>query len=112
MQIKIVFDGGAYAAGKIVPNILPGRIPKTPYSVPDAKIERMARLHEHRARRLPARARRRADPFALESHLDVVARELQLDPLELRLRNAIAKAIPTWTGIRTKMPTALRCFGR
>jgi CO/xanthine dehydrogenase Mo-binding subunit len=89
MQIKIVFDGGAYAAGKIVPNILPGRIPKTPYNVPNAKIERMAVY----TNTVPGGFLRAPGDvqilFALESHLDVIARELQLDPLEVRLRNAM-----------------------
>jgi CO/xanthine dehydrogenase Mo-binding subunit len=89
LHAKIVFDGGAYAAGKIVPSLIPGRIPKTPYSVPNAFVERMAVY----TNTVPGGFLRAPGDvqilFALESHVDVMARALGIDPLEFRLRNAL-----------------------
>jgi CO/xanthine dehydrogenase Mo-binding subunit len=89
LEVKIIFDGGAYGAGKIVPNILPGRIPKTPYSIPNTKLERMAVY----TNTVPGGFLRAPGDvqilFAIESHIDVCARGLGIDPLEFRLRNAL-----------------------
>src|SRR5579875_1882087 len=89
LHVKIVFDGGAYAAGKIVPNLIPGRIPKTPYSIPNTFVERMAVY----TNTVPGGFLRAPGDvqilFALESHIDVMARALGIDPIEFRLRNAL-----------------------
>lgn len=89
LHAKIVFDGGAYAAGKIVPNLIPGRIPKTPYNVPHTFLERTAVY----TNTVPGGFLRAPGDvqilFALESHMDVMAHELGIDPLEFRLRNAL-----------------------
>jgi CO/xanthine dehydrogenase Mo-binding subunit len=89
LHAKIVFDGGAYAAGKIVPNLIPGRIPKTPYSIANTFVERTAVY----TNTVPGGFLRAPGDvqilFALESHMDVMARGLGIDPLEFRLRNAL-----------------------
>jgi CO/xanthine dehydrogenase Mo-binding subunit len=41
MDIRVVFDGGAYAANKPVPWLMPGRGPKLPYKIEHAQVERM-----------------------------------------------------------------------
>jgi CO/xanthine dehydrogenase Mo-binding subunit len=86
---KIVFDGGAYAAGKPVPQLIPGVTPKTPYYFRNSRLERICVY----TNTVPAgHVRAPADVqimFALESHVDMIARELGADPLEFRLRNAI-----------------------
>jgi CO/xanthine dehydrogenase Mo-binding subunit len=89
VDIRALFDGGAYAAGKGLPWLVPGRTPKIPYAIPNAHVERMAVY----TNTIPAGiVRAPADfqtLFAVESLMDMIAAELGLDPLELRMRNAI-----------------------
>jgi CO/xanthine dehydrogenase Mo-binding subunit len=86
---RIVFNGGAYAAGKPVPQLIPGVTPKTPYYFRNSRLERICAY----TNTVPAgHVRAPADiqiMFALESHVDMIARELGIDPLEFRLKNAI-----------------------
>ena len=90
-QARVVFDGGAYAAGKPVAGLLPGgpTLTLAGYHVPAARVEAVAVY----TNTLPAgHARAPSQPqltFAAESHLDLIARAMQIDPLELRERNAI-----------------------
>lgn len=86
---RIIFNGGAYAAAKPVPWLLPGGFSKTPYRIPNARTEFMTVYTNE----LPAgHVRAPSDiqiAFALESHLDMIARELGIDPIDFRMRNAI-----------------------
>jgi CO/xanthine dehydrogenase Mo-binding subunit len=90
-QARVVFDGGAYAAGKPVAGLLPGgpTLTLAGYRVPAARVEATAVY----TNTVPAgHARAPSQPqhtFAAESHLDLIARALEIDPLELRERNAI-----------------------
>jgi len=89
LELRTLYDGGAYAAGKIIPTILPGQVPKLPYRIDDAHVERIAAY----TNTIPGGFVRAPGDvqmlYALESHLDMVARELGIDPLAFRLRNAI-----------------------
>ena len=89
LELRTLYDGGAYAAGKIIPTILPGQVPKLPYRIDDVRVERIAAY----TNTIPGGFVRAPGDvqilFALESHLDMVARELGIDPLAFRLRNAI-----------------------
>ena len=90
-QGRVVFDGGAYAAGKPVAGLLPGgpTLTLAGYRVPAARVEAVAVY----TNTLPAgHARAPSQPqhtFAAESHLDLIAHAMQIDPVELRVRNAI-----------------------
>ena len=42
LDMRVLFDGGAYAAAKGVPWLQPGRCPKLPYAVPNARVERIS----------------------------------------------------------------------
>ncbi len=88
LDIRVVFDGGAYAAGKPVPWLMPGRAPKLPYRIDHAQVERMTVY----TNTIPGGFIRAPGDvqtvFAVESAIDMLAAELQLDPLDLRLRNA------------------------
>jgi CO/xanthine dehydrogenase Mo-binding subunit len=89
LDIRVLFDGGAYAAAKVIPNIIPGPPPKIPYRCLNTRLQRLAAYTNS----LPAGFVRAPGDiqfmFALESHIDIVARELGIDPLEFRLRNAV-----------------------
>ena len=90
-EARVVFDGGAYAAGKPVAGLLPGgpTLTLAGYQVPAARVEAVAVY----TNMLPAgHARAPSQPqhtFAAESHLDLIARAMEIDPVELRARNAI-----------------------
>lgn len=90
-EARCVFDGGAYAAGKPTPALIPGdgTFTLAGYHVPAARIEVISAY----TNQLPAgNARSPGQPqvnFAAESHLDIAAREMGIDPLALRERNAI-----------------------
>jgi CO/xanthine dehydrogenase Mo-binding subunit len=88
LDIRVVFDGGAYAAGKPVPWLMPGRCPKLPYKIEHAQVERATAY----TNTIPGGFVRAPGDiqtiFAFESMLDIVAAQLHIDPLELRMRNA------------------------
>jgi CO/xanthine dehydrogenase Mo-binding subunit len=90
-ESRVVYDGGAYAAGKPVPTLLPGDAMLTlaGYRIPASRVEAMAVY----TNTLPTgHARSPGQPqnaFAAESHMDLIARDMGIDPLELRERNAI-----------------------
>lgn len=90
-EARVLLDGGAYAAGKPVVHLLPGDAMLTlaGYHVPSARVEATTVYTNS----VPAgHARAPGQPqnaFAAESHLDLIAEALGIDPLELRLRNAI-----------------------
>ncbi|MGH2378077.1 MAG: xanthine dehydrogenase family protein molybdopterin-binding subunit, partial [Candidatus Limnocylindria bacterium] len=90
-EARVVLNGGAYAASKPVPHLLPGDALFTlaGYRVPAARVEAMTVY----TNTVPAgHVRAPGQPqnaFAVESHVDLIARALGIDPLELRLRNAL-----------------------
>ena len=97
---RVVFDGGAYAAGKPVPTLMPGDAMLTlaGYHVPAARVEAMAVY----TNQVPAgHARAPGQPqnaFAAESHMDLIAHDLGIDPLELRERNVLRSGDVDITG--------------
>jgi CO/xanthine dehydrogenase Mo-binding subunit len=88
LDVRVLFDGGAYAAGKPVPWLMPGRCPKLPYAIQHAQIERMTAY----TNTIPGGFVRAPGDiqtiFAIESLIDMIAADLRIDPLELRMRNA------------------------
>lgn len=90
-EARALFDGGAYAAGKPVAFLMPGDAMLTlaGYHVPAARVE-VTTVYTNQ---LPAGHDRAPgqpqNSFAAESHLDLIARSLGIDPLDLRVRNAI-----------------------
>ncbi len=90
MDAKIVFNGGAYAAGKPAPTLLPGLDPKLPYDIPAGRLERTSVY----TNTVPGGHMRAPGDvqfiFAVESHIDMIACELRIDPLEMRMRNAVS----------------------
>ncbi len=76
-DIRVVFDGGAYAAGKPVPWLMPGRAPKLPYKIEHAQVERMTVY----TNTIPGGFVRAPGDiqtiFAVESLIDMIAQDLQ-----------------------------------
>jgi carbon-monoxide dehydrogenase large subunit len=87
LHVNALFDGGAYAAGKVIPTILPGPETKFPYGIPNQSLERTAVYTNS----VPGGFMRAPGDiqcvFAAESAMDLVARELGIEPLEFRMLN-------------------------
>ncbi|HXP93783.1 MAG TPA: xanthine dehydrogenase family protein molybdopterin-binding subunit [Candidatus Binatia bacterium] len=107
MDIRVLYNGGAYAAGKPVPTLLPGGAAKSPYSIPHMRQERAAVY----TNTIPSgHVRAPGDiqiHFAVESHVDMIAHELGIDPIEFRLRNAIGEGEPDVDGTPYREPRAV-----
>lgn len=88
-QVKVFFDTGAFASFKVGKTL--GGSPKAagPYNIPNVKIDAYCIY----TNKIPGgHCRAPGDPqvaFAFESHMDAIARELSIDPLEFRLMNAL-----------------------
>lgn len=95
-----LFDGGAYAAGKPTVRLMVegGVSTLEGYRVPAARHEAATVYTNHVPgghMRAPGQPQ---NVFASESHLDLIARELGLDPLELRRRNVAGPGDMTTSG--------------
>jgi CO/xanthine dehydrogenase Mo-binding subunit len=99
-EASALIDGGAYAAGKPNPDLVPPKFPLAlaGYHVPAARLDAKTVY----TNTVPGgNARSPGQPqsaFAGESHIDLIAHELDIDPLELRLRNAIRPGQPDVAG--------------
>jgi len=108
VRMRIVLDGGAYAStsGAVIANAV--SFACGPYRVPNALIEGAAVYTNNP----PCGAMRGFGSvqscFAAEAQMDLLAAELGLDPIELRLRNALAPGdvLPTGQRITGSFPVA------
>jgi CO/xanthine dehydrogenase Mo-binding subunit len=95
-QIKVYWNGGAYGAMKPIPTVnLPGAVKAAgSYNIPNVKIDSYAiytnsvPCGHFRSPGLVQLA------FAGESQIDMIAETLKIDPLDLRLRNALKDGDP------------------
>lgn len=109
MEAKVVFDGGAYAGFKhAVGGTLGGpRFAGSSYRIPAIRIEAICVYTNHVS---GTQVRSPGCPqtiFAVESQLDLIARELGMDTVEFRLRNLLDDGEPNplgqkWQEIRAK----------
>jgi CO/xanthine dehydrogenase Mo-binding subunit len=106
-QARLVFNCGAYGAFIPLHTVHGGVHAGGPYRIPHIEIECL-RVYTNT---VPAGHMRAPGApqtvFAVESHMDMIAHELGLDPLEFRLRNALVEgdASPLgerWRHIRCK----------
>jgi CO/xanthine dehydrogenase Mo-binding subunit len=93
---NVVYDGGAYAAGKPGPTLCPGMTgySTVPYHIPEAVADIMTVYTNTIA---GAHVRSPADVqvfFAWEQHVDMIARDLGIDALELRMLNVVRAGEP------------------
>jgi CO/xanthine dehydrogenase Mo-binding subunit len=107
-RIKILLDGGAYASSSTAVTANAGCFACGPYAVPNALIE-CTTVYTNNP---PCGAMRGFGAvqtcFASEAQMDKLAKELEMDPVELRLRNALAPGdtIPTGQKITGSFPVA------
>ncbi|HYK54288.1 MAG TPA: xanthine dehydrogenase family protein, partial [Candidatus Eremiobacteraceae bacterium] len=88
MRASIVFDTGAYIGWGGGSALIASMLASAPYRIPNLDIEsRLVYTNKQNAGPVRAPGGPQAN-FAKELHLDQLARELGIDPLEFRLRNA------------------------
>jgi CO/xanthine dehydrogenase Mo-binding subunit len=98
-QSEVLVDGGAYAAGKVAPGlVIPAHNTLSAYHVPVTRLE----VKTVYTNSIPGGSMRApGDPqsmFASECHVDMIARDLGIDPIELRRRNALRDGEKAVTG--------------
>ncbi len=96
MEIDVVYNGGAFAAGKPLATLVPGHGIKVPYNIPNASVN-YTTVYTNAVPTGHLRSPSEVQiAFAIESHLDTIAAALSIDPIDFRLRNV---AIDGHTGI-------------
>lgn len=96
-QVKAFFNGGAYGAMKPIPSVnLPGAVKAAgSYRIPNVKIDSYAVYTNS----VPCGHFRSPGMvqlvFAGESQIDMIGETLRIDPLEMRIRNALRDGDPT-----------------
>jgi CO/xanthine dehydrogenase Mo-binding subunit len=106
IDVRVLYDGGAYGAAKPGPGCLPGRCPKIPYAVEHARVERISAY----TNTIPgAFVRAPGDVqilFGVESLVDMAAAELHIDPIEFRALNAVTETDSDFEGNPYAQPRA------
>jgi CO/xanthine dehydrogenase Mo-binding subunit len=101
-QARVLFNSGAYGGFKPVPTINLGGASKAggPYKIPHVRIEGV----QVYTNTIPGGFMRApGEPqtlFGIESHMDCMARQLGIDPLDFRLKNLIEEGGETPIGTR------------
>jgi xanthine dehydrogenase D subunit len=102
VKARIVLDGGAYASSSTAVCSNAACFAVGPYQVPNASVDCYVAYTDNP----PCGAMRGFGAvqtcFAYESQMDRVAAELGMDPVELRLRNAMEEGSPLPTGQRVE----------
>jgi len=89
IQCKIIADGGAYTHTGPVVLFLAGAFLVTCYRLPNVRFEGY-RVFTNKIPSGPQRGHGAVQPrFAAESQLDMIAEDLGIDPVEIRLKNSL-----------------------
>jgi 4-hydroxybenzoyl-CoA reductase alpha subunit len=87
-QAKVINNSGAYRGSGVVVIFLCWGFIMVPYRIPNLKYEGYS-IYTNNPVRAPQRGHGAPNlRFAVESQMDMIAEELKIDPLEIRLRNA------------------------
>ncbi|MBI4387147.1 MAG: molybdopterin-dependent oxidoreductase, partial [Elusimicrobia bacterium] len=109
MRFQCALDGGAYGSFGVVCTYYHGALQPTTYDVPHY-IFQAARLTTNKPPCGPKRGHGTPQPrFALEVHIDKVAEELGIDPIELRLKNLVGPDSVTVNQLRVTSSGLRRC---
>jgi CO/xanthine dehydrogenase Mo-binding subunit len=108
VRMRLLLDGGAYASGSPAVTFNAATMPIGPYRVPNALLEATTVYTNNP----PAGAMRGfgvvQSCYAAESQMDALASELGMDPVELRLRNALQPGdlLPTGEQVFGPLPVS------
>ena len=108
VRARLIFDGGAYASSSNAVCLNAATFACGPYDVPHAEIE----SHMLYTNNPPCGAMRGFGAvqacFAHESQMDKLAAELEMDPVELRIKNAIEPGMKFPFGQEVPHPAPVR----
>ncbi|HEY7415940.1 MAG TPA: molybdopterin cofactor-binding domain-containing protein [Ktedonobacteraceae bacterium] len=100
MHFRSFLDGGAYGSYGIATTYYTGALQTVTYTLPAYKFEGM-RLFTNKPPCGPKRGHGTTQPrYAVEAHLDKIAHDLGIDPVELRKHNLIKPYTRTVNGLR------------
>jgi CO/xanthine dehydrogenase Mo-binding subunit len=86
-EAKVIMDAGAYSGASAILTSIAALLAPGPYRIPNIKVEVLA-VHTNKMSFGSYRAPTGPQTvFAVESHTDAIARELEIDPVEFRLHN-------------------------
>ncbi|MCX6544379.1 MAG: molybdopterin-dependent oxidoreductase [Acidobacteria bacterium] len=112
VDAKIIIDGGAYSSFGLVTTYYSGQLLTGPYAFPAYRFD-STRVFTNKPPCGPKRGHGAVQPrFAFEVQLDQIAERLQIDPIELRRRNAIGANTLTVNGQRITSNGFLECLAR
>ena len=110
VDARIVMDGGAYASFGLVTTYYSGQLLTAPYRMPAYRFH-STRAYTNKPACGPKRGHGSVQPrFAFEVQLDRIAERLDIDPIELRRRNAIGSNTRTVNELRVTSNGFLECL--
>ncbi len=100
MHFRAILEGGAYGSYGVATTYYVGALQPITYKIPNYRFEGM-RVFTNAPPGGPKRGHGTPQPrFALECHLDKIAEDLGMDPVELRRRNLVAPHTKTVNWLR------------
>jgi 4-hydroxybenzoyl-CoA reductase subunit alpha len=107
---KILLDGGAYASFGLVTTYYSGQLLTAPYALPAYRFN-STRVYTNKPACGPKRGHGSVQPrFAFEVQLDKISRALDMDPVELRRKNALGEHTRTINELRVTSNGFLACL--
>jgi len=95
---KIIYDTGAYAGMGPVVNMIGAKYVSGPYKIPNIRANAYSVYTNKSNSGFCRGAGNPQVTFAYESQMDIIAEKLNIDPLELRLKNAVEDGDLSSTG--------------
>ena len=96
-DVKVIYDGGAYSSTGPIATSVPFYVYEEAYKHPNVRYNGY-RVYTNKCPRGMYAHHGRAYQVAMSTHMDAVAERLGLDPMEVRLRNALRSGDRTATG--------------
>lgn len=110
VDAEIVMDGGAYASFGLVTTYYSGQLLTAPYQMPAYRFH-STRAYTNKPACGPKRGHGSVQPrFAFEVQLDRIAEALEIDPIELRRRNALGPETRTVNDLRVTSNGFMECL--
>ncbi len=112
MHVRSFLDGGAYGSYGVVTAYYTGALQTVTYKIPRYKFEGV-RVFTNKPPCGPKRGHGTPQPrFALEVHLDKIAEDLELDPIEMRRRQIVEAPSLTVNWLRISSCGLRACIDR
>lgn len=112
LQCKTIADGGAYTATGPITMYLAGVILSLPYQLPNLKFDGL-RVYTNKPVAVALRGHGAPHTrFAADVQLDMIAEDLGIDPVEIRLKNTLKSGDVTPGGLKISTCGLIECIER